>query len=92
MRKRQATLSLAAAACLVTASCGSTPSADLRVTAPPVSALEACLGPVVLTADMDTQLEQERAWAGDRRRLVACAEKHAGLAAWAMGVSDAARN
>lgn len=89
MRKRQATLSLAAAACLVTASCGSTPSADLRVTAPPVSALEACLGPVVLTADMDTQLEQERAWAGDRRRLVACAEKHGVLAGYVENIGDA---
>lgn len=49
--------------------------------------MEACLGPVTLFADMDTQLEQERAWATDRRRLVTCAEKHAGLAEWASRVS-----
>ena len=68
---------------------GSTPSGDVRITPPPPSALEACLGPVRLTADMDTQLEQERAWAGDRRRLVACAEKHNILARWAEAIGGA---
>lgn len=66
---------------------GSTPSGDVRITPPPVSALEACSGPVRLTADMDTQLEQERAWAADRRRLVACAEKQGILARWAEAIA-----
>lgn len=87
MRRLLQTLWPMGLACLLAACGGSTPSGDVRITPPPPSALEACSGPVRLTADMDTQLEQERAWAADRRRLVACSEKQGILARWAEAIA-----
>lgn len=80
---------LTGAALAVAACSGSTPSADLALQPPGADVLQPCEGPVRLFADDDTQLEQERQWAADRRRLVVCQRKHAAAMAWIGGVMEA---
>ena len=82
-------LTLTAAGCLTTACSGSTPSADIQLDPPGEAVTAPCAGPVRLTADADTQIEQERLWARDRRALASCSARHRAAVAWIDAVLQA---
>ena len=68
---------------------GLTPSSErLRVDPPQASLSEPCRFAVRLPNRDLSQSETERFWIEDRRRLAECRGKQAGLAEWAVNVSQ----
>jgi len=64
-------------------------SPTVVIPTPDEAILRLCARPARITADADTQAEQERLWRRDRLNLASCADRHALVVGYIRDVAEA---